>query len=451
MAGLLTLGGCSPVEPVEIDEVVLPKNDGEPAKLTVALEVPENLNTANWNNVFSRVLEDIIAKYQADFPDTEIKITHDVRGEKVAAGGEDAPDIELFLGSSMYLSYQKDLSWLMDLTPYEDAWTEEGTISNPANLIMRFKGGKEIYAIPCTYDQIMLYYRWDWFHDYNLDYVNKDTQKASVNVWGQFLEVENKLGDKGRLAINENIKPYLLDAMLWSWVGQKWIADMSAGYYQPDGSTIFTLESAANALKAYEQVIKKDMGAADPIQAFIDGEAGMYLGTGQDVLELEEKMAGTAGEDWYAVGLPRGNSGRISPLLGWTAWGVNKDSPQAEKAVHFLWYLTNADNNTHMYMELKDYGVKPIYREAEAYEPSLLEGCRYGELDLLNTPSYRYASAPLMFGTEVGVKNPVFSSLLKGLESGDVTPEEMLRQLDEEYTRLLSDYTTGGGKLPWVS
>ena len=192
------------------------------------------------------------------------------------------------------------------------------------------------------------------------------------------------------------------------------------------------------------------MGAEDPIKAFIDGQAGMYLGTGMDILELEREMPGKVNEDWYAVGLPKGNSGKIAPLLGWSAWGVNKDSPEPEKAVHFLWYMTNADNNAHMYMELKDYGAKPIYREIEAYEPSLLEGGLYGETDLLNTPSYRYASAPLAFGGSAGVNNPVFSTLLGGLESGDVTAEELLEGLDAEYKRLIDEYTAGGGSLPWA-
>ena len=453
MAALLTLGCCGPEEPQKIDELVLPKNDGQPAKLTVAIETPEDMAHISTNGSLERVIKEIIAKYQADFPGTEIELIYDTRGEKIAAGGDDAPDIELFSGQDLYYKHRdrlpRNTDWLMDLTPYEDAWTEEGTISNPANLIMRFMGEDKIYAVPFSYDQIMLYYRWDRFHEYNLN-VSSDSEKVSVMVWGRFLEAVDRLGDKGRLAIDKAVKPYLFDAILWSWVGQKRIADTALGYYQPDGSTIFTLESAHNAVKAYEMVLERDMGAEDPIKAFIDGQAGMYLGTGMDILELEREMPGKVNEDWYAVGLPKGNSGKIAPLLGWSAWGVNKDSPEPEKAVHFLWYMTNADNNAHMYMELKDYGAKPIYREIEAYEPSLLEGGLYGETDLLNTPSYRYASAPLAFGGSAGVNNPVFSTLLGGLESGDVTAEELLEGLDAEYKRLIDEYTAGGGSLPWA-
>lgn len=453
LAALLTLGGCGQTEPVPADEPLLPKNDGRPAKLTVAIESPEDIALINTNGALERVMKEIIAKYQADFPDTEIELVYDTRGEKIAAGGGNAPDIELFTGQDPYYKHKEQLprntDWLLDLTPYEEAWTDEGTVSNPASLIMRFMGGDNIYALPFSYDQIMLYYRWDWFHEYNLDYMDSEEEKASVNVWNRFLVVGEKLGDKGRLAIDKTVKPYLFDALLWSWVGQRRVADAAFGYYQPDGSTIFTLESAQNAAETYEQVLKLDMGAEDPIGAFIDGEAGMYLGTGMDMVRLSKEMPGKVNEDWYAVGLPKGIGGKTAPLLGWSAWGVNKDSPEPEKAVHFLWYMTNADNNTHMYMELKDYGVKPLYREIEAYEPSLLEGGWYGETDLLNTPSYRYASAPVVFEESTGVNNPVFSSLLSGLESGDITAGEMLEGLDKEYARLLEEYTAGGGKLPW--
>lgn len=436
MAGLIALGGCGAQETSIEPEEAMPKNDGKPAKLTIAIG---ESGGDGYSEKLSRVLDEIITKYQADFPNTEIELAEE----------EGGADIELF-SSDELLGSGGD--WLMDLTPYADMWNQEGTLSNPANRIMRFKGGRDIWAIPFSYDQIMLYYRFDWFNEYNLAYAATYKEQANVDYWSRLLEVEGKLGEKGRLAISGDVKPYLFDSILWSWVGTGNIADLSAGYYLPGDEigTIFTLDAAVNAVKMYRNVINAGMDSADPIQDFIDGKAGMYLGTGMDMVELRDTVSGEVGLDWYAVGLPKGNNGTIEPLLGWTAWGVNKDTPEPEKAVHFLWYLTNADNNTHMYMELSDFGVKPIYREVEAYEPGLLEGGWYGEVGLLNEPKYRYASPPLMFGEPVGVNNQVFSGLLDGLESGETTPEEMLEQLDKEYTRLMEEYLSGGNKLPWA-
>lgn len=435
-AGLIALGGCRAQQEVAVAEPNLPVNDGGAASLTV------DIGAAGEDaGAYSQVLEEIIAKYRADFPDTKIELTEN----------GDGADIRLFVGDDPYSDGAQpvDTGWLMDLTPYAEAWGEEGTVSNPANRIMRLMGGDRIYAIPCSYDQIMLYYRWDWFHEYNVNY--EESQKAAVDIWGRLLEVEDKLGDRGRLTVSETVEPYLFDSILWSWLGTGKLADLSAGYYLPEeGGTVFTLEEAVNAVKAYQKVMAAKMDSADPMQDFIDGSSGMYLGTGMDMLALEGSMPGQVGKDWYAVGLPAGNNGKLVSLVGWTAWGVDRDTQEPEKAVHFLWYLTNADNNTHMYIQLMDRGAKPLYREVEAYEPSLLEGGWYGETGLLNTPNYKYVTPPVMFGEPVGARSPVFAGLLDSLDSGEIGPEELTEQLDAEYTRLLDEYLAKGNRLPWA-
>ena len=55
MAALLTLGCCGPEEPQKIDELVLPKNDGQPAKLTVAIETPEDMAHISTNGSLDTV------------------------------------------------------------------------------------------------------------------------------------------------------------------------------------------------------------------------------------------------------------------------------------------------------------------------------------------------------------------------------------------------------------
>ncbi len=427
LAGLLAFGGCgAPGETAEVREPVLPKNDGAPAKLTVG--------TGGF--IGTDEIEEIIKKYEADFPNTEIEIS------------EDEPDIALFSSDEA-----GDAGWLMDLSGYKDAWELEGSVSNPAGSIMRFRGGEGIYAIPCQYDQIMLYYRQDLLDEYNEG--RRGNERAAVDIWGSLLDVPGKLGEKGRIVIDREVRPCLFDAILWSWTDSRLIADWAAGYYLKDGGTIFSLESSQNAADAFKRLLETETETSDPMGDFIEGRACVYIGRGTDILELRDKMPGELGVDWRSAGLPQGTLGRMSRLLGWTAWGVDKDTSQPEKAVHFLWYLTNADNNTHMYMELADNGVKPIYREAEAYEPSVLEGCWQGEIELLNMPNYKYASPPVVMGESAGAGagaggagagNPEFLSLLSKLESGEIGTKEMLKGLDGEYLRLLEEYS---GRLPW--
>ena len=431
LSGLLILGGCGfPKEAAPIKEPNLPKNDGAPAKLTISVGGGEGREWMSYSRKLPDALEEIIAKYEADFPNTEIVLS------------ENEPDIRLFIDGEL-----KDTEGLMDLTPYKDAWELEGSITNPAGRIMHFMGGESIYAIPFQYDQIMLYYRFDWIDEYNQG--RPANERAAVDLWGNLLDVPGKLGEKGGLVIAGEVRPLMFDVLLWSWTDPRLIADWAAGYYQKDGSTIFNLESSLNAANAFKRLLDAETASEDPMGDFIDGRACMYIGRGLDMRELREKMPGELGVSWRSIGLPQGTGGKVAPLLEWTAWGVSSDTPEPEKAAHFLWYLTNADNNTHLYMELANSGVKPIYREAEAFEPSLLEGCWQGEIELLNMPNYKYASAPAAMGELAGAKNPEFKRLFSRLADGEISPEEMLEGLDGEYKRLLEEYRQENGRLPW--
>lgn len=433
LVGIMALSGCgAPEEEYVIKEPNLPKNDGQPAVLTIGL----NGYTGEDKETFESEIEKIIEKYEADYPNTEIRLAED--------GGR--PDIGLFSSDK---TGEQDTGWLMDMTPYAEAWSEEGNISNAARLIMRFRGGDTVYAVPCRYEQMMLYYRVDWINEYNNNYYGIPDEQVGVDTWEKLFRMADRLGDKGRLTISDEVREHLFDSILWSTLGTGGIADLPSGYYQGDGSTVFTLDAAKEAAELTKQVLDLAEDSGDPMEEFISGRVGIYIGTGSDMLKLRDQNPGERGPVWNAAGLPRANGGRIEPLLGWTAWGINKDSEEPEKAVHFLAYLTNADNNTHMYMELLEDGVKPIYRETEVYEPSLKDSCWTMEIELINTSGYRYASAPLMFGGNVGTKNPVFKEAFGQLEAGDITPGEMLTELDGEYSRLMEEYLGKNGMLPW--
>ena len=70
-AGLLTLSGCGQEAPVTYLEEVLPQNDGASATLTLC--AGELLQ----EDSFRQALEDIVRKYQADWPQTQITLSGD--------------------------------------------------------------------------------------------------------------------------------------------------------------------------------------------------------------------------------------------------------------------------------------------------------------------------------------------------------------------------------------
>ena len=98
LSGLLILGGCGfPKEAAPIKEPNLPKNDGAPAKLTISVGGGEGREWMSYSRKLPDALEEIIAKYEADFPNTEIVLS------------ENEPDIRLFIDGEL-----KDTEGLID-------------------------------------------------------------------------------------------------------------------------------------------------------------------------------------------------------------------------------------------------------------------------------------------------------------------------------------------------
>lgn len=150
-AGLLALGlllsGCGREEPVVYLEEVLPRNDGAPATLTLC--VGDLLEEEG----FREALEDIVRKYQGDWPETQVVLSGDTYEERERSGGE-LPDI--FLTSTG----EEDL---LDFSPYLDAWDNQGSLSNAARLVIHHRAGKGSYVAPLDISQPLLFYREDWF------------------------------------------------------------------------------------------------------------------------------------------------------------------------------------------------------------------------------------------------------------------------------------------------
>ena len=153
LAGLMMLGGCGgPKEEAQVREPNLPKNDGEKALITVSLSGAGEVSNYLRLQLMEQVGE-IIKKYRVDFPNTDVICTDSPL---------ESADIGVLLSKNA-----QDSGWLMDLSPYEAAWSGEGSIANAADRVMHFRGGESIYAIPCQYDQVMLYCRQDWLDEYN--------------------------------------------------------------------------------------------------------------------------------------------------------------------------------------------------------------------------------------------------------------------------------------------
>ncbi len=437
MAGLLCLGGCKEEKPVVYETETLPENNGQPARLVV--EVPGDLE----NRDIYPVLEDIVKRYQADYPQTEIQLTD---------SPEEEPDLVLVENSGE----GSQLTGLLDLAEYTDFWNNEGSLSAGAIFVLHCTAGSPVYAVPVDMEQPMLYFRQDWLDQFNGDKTTA-AEKARPESWNRLLEIRSKLSSQGRFAISRERLTDCFHSILWSTLGAGSLAHPAAGYmgvYDPlegDPVTVFSYERGLKAVELFGQLFDAsiehgNMTEEEAIQAFVDGEAAVLIASGSAAARLKASMpAGT----WEAQGLPPGDSGTSIVPCRWWGWGISETSQDPEKALHFLCYLTNGDNNTHMAAVC---GTLPIYKEASAMEPSLLEGDRAGEIRLLSEGAYRYGASARGYCTEDGQQLPTEETFRQQLEeylNGQLSGEALLAYMDEVTLAQYSQLKEAGLVFDW--
>lgn len=438
LALLLALAACgSSNKPGRIyAEENFPQNDGQPAKLTIG---PIDGNASgHWiqgdDERLGEVLEEIIAKYQADFPNTEIEVLT----QETYDGESDITVINQGVGTP-------GDQWLLDLSQYGDAWTWSGRVCNAANTIMHYMGGEEIYAVPLKYTQLMMFYRADWFEAYNAEQAAW-VDGVRVEDWDWFMRVSERL-EKGGVLVAEDDLPGLFQSILWSYVEFKNLADPAAACYATEkagGGTVFNSQEAERAAGVFQGVLDRRVNTAndDLLDAFINGEAAVLIlsPTPEDYARLTQMPEGS----WEASGLPNNPETTVTVApLEWTAWAIRADTQEPEKAAHFLAYLTNLDNNTHM---VKEGVASPVYREATVLEPSLLEEPRSVEINLINTVYY-YADLPRFLDRV----NPwyAFRTYPVQFAGGEISSKGMLAGLDQFFQDELDNYREAGGIPPW--
>lgn len=407
-------------------EEVLPRNDGSPAVLTLC--AGELLERAGFQEAFAG----IIRKYQGDWPETEILLSSDTYQERERSGAE-PPDI------FVTTTGQEEL---LDFSLYLDAWDNEGSLNNSARLIMHHRGGQEAYVAPVDFSQPLFYYRQDWVTAFNK---GKDWNgRAKLDTWEHLADSAAKLGDQGRIALS--VEPEdLFNSILWSTFGIDRLASQAAGYYlsRTEENTIFDTEGAQTALGLFQTICAAGPEeGSDPVEAFIDGRAGMLIAGYEAADDLSRRLPA---DSWTVAALPEGDSKSIVIPCDWVGLGISAQTEEPEKAVHFLAYLTGADGNTYM---AKLCGTMPLYTEAVFMEPTLLEGPRGLELGLLGDSVSRYASEPYTLKADY-LQEAQVAKELDALLAGDITGEEFLTRLEEYHMNILRDYRAENTLLPW--
>lgn len=434
-----TLAACAPQEDsssLSEETVSSPydlKNDGSDTKLVVA-EIFVNEER-------TQALKEIAEKYEADFPQTQIEIVTVESGEEAQALLEkgEADLVEL---SNQEQFDCVDQGLLVDLAPYLENWEELSHLTEPAKHVVTSLGEDWSYLLPATLDQDLLYYRSDWFEEYN---EGKESDLVYCRIWEDLPDAVEKLQDKGAVGLVFGGKDHLIDmfdSMVWSGVNLGRLEDPAAGYFSAveDHDTVFTLEQAATAAEQLETVVESCVPEEsltwteeEAVDAFIQGKSITLL-AGQDQME---KISSSMEEGtWDVAAYPRGIAGVAITGLDFTGFGVAASSENVGNAVHFLTYLSNGDNNTHL---SKVSGTVPIHTTAADMELSLEEsGLAVNLLMVRRADWYFYAQEPVMYEAYDGYRDWA-NDLLREFLAGKTSQQELLEELDSYWSQARAD------------
>ena len=423
MAGTLT--ACQEQEEVssvvveDPDQLVL-ENDGTPTELVVA-EIQVSAER-------TQALDEIAEKYMADFPETDIQIV------TVDSGEEAQKLLEEGKADLVELS-QKELpgcvegGLLQDLQEYLNLWEERSSLTAPAKHVLDAMGAQWDYLMPATLNQDLVYYRSDWFEEYN-----QDLEEGLVycRIWDDFPDAAQKLAGKGAAGLVFGGKEHLVDlfdSMVWSNVVQGRIQDPSVAYFSKvdDNDTVFTLEQAASAVDQLTELLEDTIPAQaldwtedQAVEAFTQGKAIALL-AGQD--RMNEIASAMEEGTWDVAAYPRSVTGIAITNLDYTGFGVSSSCENVGNAVHFLTYLSNRDNNTHL---AKACGTVPIHTVAADLEPELEETPLAVNLLMVRRADwYFYAQEPVMYQAMDGWREEADASLRSYL-AGEQSRDQML-------------------------
>ena len=285
-------------------------------------------------------------------------------------------------------------------------------------------GADFAYLLPATLNQDLVYYRSDWFEEFNQ---GKEEGLVYCRIWEDFADAQQKLQDKGAAGLVFGGKDRLVDlfdSILWSAVSLGRMEDPAASYLSAvdENDTLFTLEQAAAAAEQFSALIRDAVPRRGPGLDRGPGHRGLHQRPGHCPAGGQDRLEDIAGAmeegTWGVAAYPRGTTGTAITSLEFTGFGVAASAENVGNAVHFLTYLSNGDNNTHL---AKACGTVPIHTTAADLEPSLEEtGLSVNLLMVRRADWYFYAQEPLMYRAQEGWRESKTTTKSQG---SDVTLE----------------------------
>lgn len=438
---LSAFAACSADEQVSSHE---PKptltNDGTNTSIVIGELAVSDERTA--------LLREIADKYEADFANTAVEIrtyADSAELEKALRAGE--VDIAEVASDNQQKYVNSGL--LLDFYSYLTMWDEAATLTQPARFVLESMGAEKSYVMPLDFDQNVIYYRLDWQEEYNATATRLISCRSWDLISGYSFNGEWKPGfvevvpGNSKLALaggDELLK--LFDSVIFSSVSAGRLADLSAAYFSSvEGhTTIFTHEKAKAGAEQFLRVVENALvpqalgwTQEQAIEAFCNEEVGLLIA---DRTAYDKIAAALPEGSWSTREYPIGDGSAVFDLKSYSGWGVSSGVENPENVMHFLAFLSNADNNTYY---AKIFGTLPIHGAATDLEPSLTGTDLYGELAMSSRgDKYICVTPPVNYAAYSGFEK-IADEKLRSYISGEISTDELLSFFDEYWSAALKD------------
>lgn len=252
--------------------------------------------------------------------------------------------------------------WIQPLNSYLENWDEMDTISDVAlSRMTNFGDGESYWCIPYGIYQMLLFYRKDLLADAGIEAPDLWTFQNIYEIGKEITDPEKGIYGFALRGGTRGFNCY--DRLLFSYLSDDvWVNNESYRAFAQDGSCIYRLPEAKEALEFYKSVYQDispsdsvSWGFSEMVQGFMSGTCAILIQDNDVIATLED---GLDPELWGVGNIPVGTSGYGTQTAGYGGWAMTAKTEYPNEVADFIMFLSNAENNGYF---CRQNGLIPIH------------------------------------------------------------------------------------------
>nr|WP_298684961.1 sugar ABC transporter substrate-binding protein [uncultured Dongia sp.] len=382
----------------------------ETLKIVEVITSPERTET----------LKSIVKGFEAENPGTEVEIISLPWGEAfekfatMVSAGETPDVVEM---PDTWLSLYANNGALEDLEPYLASWDETADLNDRALEFGRAIKNKA-YMLPYGFYLRAMFYNKKLFAEAGV--------AAPPKTLNEFMEAAKKVSAlPGKYGYCLRGGPGGLNG----WVMFGATANGSNEFFRPDGTSTFADPGWVKGLAFVIDLYKNGYAPKDSVNwSFNEIVAGFYSGTcamlDQDpdaLIAISQRMKP---EDYGVAPMPKGDSGKAFPTIGYAGWSMFANSEHKDLAWKLIATLEGKKGNIAWNQKT---GALPVHKSAES-DPFYANDQFKGWFEELSDKSVVPTVMPTYLEEFAFFKDSLVIKTSQEALLGDLTPEDLGKQ-----------------------